>query len=114
MFIAALGRCMAAYSDLNKPELKREFEMLRWADPPSFEEYWQEVQQVRVLGYACDEGRYVKGVTTISVPVLGRSKQVVMAISAVGFSAQLTLEKISILANDLTAHAQIISRGLTL
>jgi len=113
MFIAALGRCMAAYSELNKPELKREFDMLRWADPPSFDEYWQEVQQVRVSGYACDEGRYVKGVTTVSVPVLGQSKQAVMAISAVGFTAQLTQEKIAVLANDLAAHAQIISRGLT-
>lgn len=113
MFIAALGRCMAAYSDLTKPELKREFEMLRWADPPSFEEYWQEVQQVRASGYACDEGRYVKGVTTVSVPVLGRGNQAVMAISAVGFSAQLSKEKVTVLANDLAAHAQIISRGLT-
>lgn len=113
MFIAALGRCMAAYSELNKAELKREFDMLRWADPPSFDEYWQEVQQVMVSGYACDEGRYVKGVTTVSVPVLGQGKQAVMAISAVGFTAQLTQEKIAVLANDLSAHAQIISRGLT-
>ncbi len=114
MFIAALGRCMAAYSDLSRTELKREFDLLRWADPPSFDEYWQEVQDVRVRGYSCDEGRYVKGVTTVSVPVLGRGEQAVMAISAVGFSAQLGPEKITALANDLIAHARVISRGLAL
>lgn len=112
MYVAALGRCMAAYSGQTKAEIRRQFALLRWENPPSFEQYWKDLESVRRDGFAIDEGRYVKGVTTVSVPVLDMAGRPLMAISAVGFSAQLDAQRIAMLAKDLRAHAQVISRAL--
>lgn len=113
MYIAALGRCMAAYSDLTKEELRERISGFRWESPPSFEEYFAEVQRVRERGYAVDDGNYVKGVTTISVPVVDASDRAVMAISAVGFSAQLDKAAIRQLGEDLHRRSREISRAIS-
>jgi DNA-binding IclR family transcriptional regulator len=112
-YVAALGRCMAAYSDLGEGELRRRFDELRWQDPPSFERYWADVQQVRRRGYAIDDGHFVRGVTTISVPVLDAKSKAVMAISAVGFSAQFKGTEQKALCEDMRQRATEISSALT-
>lgn len=113
LFIAALGRCMAAHSGLSRAALKKRFAVLRWEDAPSFETYWSEVEAARTKGYAIDAGRYVKGATTVSAAVVDAAGRPVMAISAVGFSAQLTGPKIKVLAQDLRQRASELSRSLS-
>ncbi len=112
MFIGALGRAMAANLDLDRPALRRQFTSLRWSDPPSFDEYAQEVEKARKLGYAVDADRYAQGVTTISSAVLAQPAQPVMAISAIGFSAQLKPSKVRAIGEDLRDCAVIASRAL--
>src|SRR5690606_7702298 len=56
MYIAALGRCMAAHSGLSTLELRRKVSELRWEEGPSFETYMREVEEVRRNGYAVDHG----------------------------------------------------------
>lgn len=113
MYLAALGRCMAAYSDLSKEQLRAQVESLRWENAPTFEEYFSEVQQVRDRGYAVDNGNYVKGVTTVSVPVVDASNRAIMAISAVGFSAQMNKAAVRQLGHDLHERAKSVSRALS-
>ena len=113
MYIAALGRCMAAYSDLTEAQLRERIAALRWENAPSFEDYYAEVRQVRTRGYAVDNGNYVKGVTTVSAPVVEASGRAVMAISAVGFTAQLNKSAIRQLGDDLHTRASKISRALS-
>jgi DNA-binding IclR family transcriptional regulator len=113
MYLAALGRCMAAYSDLSVDELRSRVESFRWENAPSFEEYYAEVQDVKERGYAVDNGNYVKGVTTVSAPVIDANKHAVMAISAVGFSAQLNRAAIRALGEDLRARAAEASRAIS-
>ena len=113
MYIAALGRCMAAYSDLTEDELRSVIEALRWENPPTFEEYWSEVQQVRDRGYAVDNGNYVRGVTTVSAPVVDAQNRAIMAISAVGFSAQMTRATIRELGEDLRERTKRVSRAIS-
>jgi len=113
MYIAALGRCMAAYSDLSEEQLRMHIESLRWEEAPSFGEYYAEVQQVRDRGYAIDNGNYVRGVTTVSAPIVDSSNKAIMAISAVGFSAQLSKTAIRQLGEELHARTEKISRALS-
>lgn len=113
LFIAALGRCMAAHSGLSRAALKKRFAVLRWEDAPSFEAYWTEVNAVRSKGYAIDAGHYVKGVTTVSAAVVDAGGQPVMAISAVGFSAQLTGAKLKALGEELRRRSAQVSRALS-
>lgn len=113
MYIAALGRCMAAYSGLSPADLRRRVSELRWEEGPSFDEYLADVEEVRRRGYAVDAGHYVRGVTTVSAPVLDAARQPVMAISAVGFTAQLGKSAIRALGEDLRARAQEITHALS-
>lgn len=112
MYIAALGRCMAAASSMTQDELRKKFAVLRWENQPSFEDYAQSVGQAAVNGYAVDEGNYVKGVTTVSAAVLDDASRPVMAISAVGFSAQLNKPLIQELGSFIRSRADKISSGI--
>jgi DNA-binding IclR family transcriptional regulator len=112
MYVAALGRCMAAHTELSPAELKLKFQALRWEDGPDFKDYLAEVAQVRERGYAVDNGSYAKGVTTVSSAVLDANGRPIMAISAVGFSGQLDAGGIQSLGELIKARAERVSRAL--
>lgn len=113
LYIAALGRCMAAYSDLTQEQLRKRIAGLRWENTPGFDEYYAEVKRVRSRGYAVDNGNYVKGVTTVSAPVVDSNNRAIIAISAVGLSAQLNKTAIRQLGEDLQIRTSSISRALS-
>ncbi len=113
MYIAALGRCMAAFSDLSPVELRGRVSQLRWEDGPNFEEYLADVKQVLKRGYAVDLGNYVKGVSTVSAAVIDNTNKPVMAISAIGFSAQLNAAAIKSLGEDIRDRASEISLAMS-
>ena len=113
MYVAALGRCMAAHSGLGKPALRQAFKFLRWESPPTFEHYWKSVQAARASGFAVDAGHYVRGATTVSAVVLDREGLPFMALSAVGFEAQLTATKVAALGADLRERAASVSGTLS-
>lgn len=120
LYIAALGRCMAAYSPLSPAELRSRISSLRWGisslrweDGPSFEAYMRDVEKVREVGYALDEGHYVKGITTVSSPILDEHRTPLMAISAVGFSAQFTPSSLQSLGEDLRDRCREASNSLS-
>ncbi len=113
MFIAALGRAMASQSGLSRTELKKKFQALRWEQQPTFDQYFKEVETARQDGYAVDNGTYVKGVTTISSAVLDTYGKPIMAISAIGFTAQLTPTQVEDLGQELQQRTANITRALS-
>lgn len=113
MMIAALGRCMAAHSGLSRKQLARIFAQLRWQNAPSFETYMDQVEEAKRRGYAVDEGHYVKGVTTVSAPVLGPDGKPTNAISAVGFTAQFAGHVLDRLAHEVRDIAREVTRAVS-
>lgn len=113
MYIAALGRSFAAHANLSPVELRSRFSSLRWENPPSFESYLAEIDEARANGYAIDIDRYVKGVTTVSAAVLDGTDAPVMALSAVGFSAQFDAASIQALGEDLRERAAEVTRAVS-
>ncbi len=113
MYIAALGRCMAAHSGLTPNELRSKLSGLRWQDGPSFEVYMQEVEKVRERGYAIDHGNYVRGVITASSPILNSQRQPVMAVSAVGFASQFSDSALKSLGEDLRNRCEEASAAIS-
>lgn len=113
MYLAALGRCMAAFSGLDLHELRSRISSLRWEDGPSFEVYLKDLDFVREHGYAVDHGNYVKGITTVSSPILDETGSPVMAISAVGISAQFTAKSIRTLGEDLRHRCEEATLALS-
>lgn len=113
MYIAALGRCMAAHSNLPATELRRKLSELRWEDGPSFDAYMLEVDEARSNGYAVDFGNYVKGVVTVSAPILDHHLQPVMAVSAVGFTTQFSDTGLKALGEDLRQRCEEASQAIS-
>jgi len=113
LFIAALGRCMAAFSGLSRSEVRREFETLRWENAPSFETYWDQVLFAKAHSFAVDRDNFVKGVTTVSSPILNANGEAIMCISAVGLTPQLTDALLNALSADLTRHTSEITAALS-
>lgn len=89
LFTSASGRLMAAFNDFMVAELKQRFTRARWQDAPSVEEWLKEVRFAGRAGYAVDEGRFRKGITTIAGPILNLEGYVDRAISVTAVSAQL-------------------------
>ncbi|HMN82597.1 MAG TPA: IclR family transcriptional regulator [Burkholderiaceae bacterium] len=113
MWIAALGRVIAAHSDLTVAQLKARFRALRWEEPLDFETYLAEVEEARRVGYAVDVGHFSRGITAVSAAVIDAAGQPLMAISPVGISAQLDRAAIRALGQDLRARTAEISRAMS-
>jgi DNA-binding IclR family transcriptional regulator len=111
LFVGGLGRCFAANSGLSKEEVKEKFELLRWENQPDFSTWWDEVQKIKDRGYAIDENAFVRGITTVAVPILNNSGEVELVISAIGFSGQFSIDSLGVLAADLLAEADKLSIG---
>ena len=112
MYLAALGRCMAAHSGLGTQELEQRFGQLRWDTKPSFEQYMKEVERARKTGYAVDNGNYAKGVTTVSAAVLNEHQKPIMAISAVGFTGRMNADDIGEMGEFIRNCANKVSSAL--
>lgn len=112
LYVAAFGRCMAAHSGLSRQALREVFRGLRWENPPSFEAWLRSVKQAREDGYAVDAGHFVRGATTVSSVVLDAAGAPVMALSAVGFEAQLGAAQLAALGGDLAERAATVGRAL--
>jgi DNA-binding IclR family transcriptional regulator len=111
--VGALGRCMVAQSGLSKAAARRAYAELRWQVPPGFERYWREVEAAGRDGYAVDADGFVRGITSVSAIVSDRLGAPLLAISAVGLSAQFSAASLAALAADVRAHAADISRAVT-
>ena len=86
LLISATGRLFAAFNDLSREELNREFAKLGWDHPPSFEEWLTEVGEARERGYAVDQGSYISGVTVVAGPIFIEKKQMIRSLVAVGIT----------------------------
>jgi DNA-binding IclR family transcriptional regulator len=89
LFIGALGRALAFYRKVTKNELRTHFAKMRWDNPPVFEQYWRDVQDVGKRGWAIDQGNFAKGITSLGVPVFDSSGSIRHGMVATTFQGQL-------------------------
>lgn len=112
MFIGALGRCFAAFSELSKGELKKAYFKIRVQDPVAIDEWLESLESVKLKGFAIDEGHFSKGFTTLSAPIFDSENRPYMAISAVAVSAQLSEEQTLDIAMSLNQASQRITAAI--
>src|SRR5262249_28579311 len=48
--ISATGRCVAAFGDYSDAQLETRFRKLRWDEPPSFDDWLEQVRETRTRG----------------------------------------------------------------
>lgn len=88
MFIGAMGRCVAAYADITRDELKRAYGELQWARAPGFDRYCREAEQVHRQGWATDDGDFIRGIQTIAAPIVDHRSNVRFCIANTLFQEQ--------------------------
>ena len=112
-FSSASGRCIAAYSGLKNEELKSRFQSVEWKNPPTFEEWLQDVNDVKKLGYAIDNGAFVQGVKVVAVPLLSSNRnQVRYCIACACLAGQFIGEEWDKLISDLKSVAESLEQSI--
>lgn len=110
--ISATGRCIAAFGDYDEQVLNARFATLRWDDPPTFEQWREQVAQTREQGYAVDPGNYISGVTVLAAPVWKGPGQLSHALVVLAIGNTLQREGMSGLQDALLSGARTLSNQL--
>ena len=112
LLLGAQGQVMAAFSGIDAQELRRQFDLLNFGRPISFDTFMSNVEDTRRRGWSVDEGYIVRGTVSISVPVFDRVRLPMFACSATMFSGQYDADNASRIAQDLRAIGESIERRL--
>lgn len=102
LHISATGRLFAAFSGEDPSTLRENFDRLVWEHPPTFDEWYEQVEQCRMNGFGVDQGNYISGVTVVAVPLFRSNGQMDRSLVAIGISEGLQSGKIKTLAKNLT------------
>lgn len=110
--ISATGRCIAAFGDHPETQLRERFDQLVWDNPPSFEQWLQQVAETRAQGFGVDDGNYIAGVTVLAAPVWKARGRPSHALVAIGLGSALKRSGLSELQVALRASADTVTRQL--
>lgn len=108
----AAGRCVAAHADFSADQIARLFRKVRWECPLSFDQFIMEVELVRNRGWSLDVGNFVRGATTVAVPVFDDLGRIRSCLFGTMFSSQHPEEAYPALADELKAAASWASSRL--
>lgn len=88
ILLGATGRIMAPHLGLSDEELRAQFDRLRWAQPISFEEFRQGVEEASERGWALDDGHFSTGTLAVAAPVTDGTGAARYSLVAVVFRGQ--------------------------
>ncbi len=111
--ISATGRCLAAFGNFSEKEIEQRFKTLRWDEPPTFEEWKEQIAQTRAQGFAVDVGNYISGVTVVAVPVWKTRAKLSHALVAIGIGSALKRNGLPQLQEALLVSAKNLSNQLS-
>lgn len=110
--ISATGRCIAAFDNYSEADLKARFKTLRWDEPPTFEQWQEQIAQTKAQGFAIDEGNYISGVTVVAAPVWKTRAKLSHALVAIGIGSALKRNGLTELQGALLVSAKNLSNQL--
>ncbi len=87
--ISATGRCVVAFGEYDKAELKERFGRIDTPGTISFSRWWKMVQETRKQGYSFDEGNFIPGVSILAVPVF-QGEEIRYSLVAIGLTDQFS------------------------
>lgn len=110
--ISATGRCIAAFGGHEPEALRERFDQLRWDNPPSFDQWMEEVEATRRSGFAVDTGRYMSGVQVLAAPVFAGSETPTHALVVLGLESAVRAAGQDRLGDALRREASLVSARL--
>jgi len=110
----ASGVVIAAFGDSSEPELETLLAQVEWYDKPPFAEFQARVREAKHAGFSVDRGSMYRGVTLVSVPVLSRSWELLLILTAAGHAHDLDDDAVGALSRGLQSAAGRLSDSLPL
>lgn len=104
--VGAPGRCFAAESGLAREVLEEKFGALRLDQPPSFDEWYRDVERTRRNHIGIDRSNYIRGVTGIATLLPANSHENVRGIVLVGPEQQLPERRLRTVYRKLSGAAE--------
>jgi DNA-binding IclR family transcriptional regulator len=111
-FAGAVGRCYGALANLDRDALKTWFEAVQWQAPPSFDDYYEDVQSAKSEGYAFDFGQLFIGLEIVASIVTDSTGKARLGISGINIAGQLERAELQRLGMDIRDSADWISETL--
>ena len=102
----AMGRCVAAASDMADADLEKAIAGLDWHARPKPERYLADVRAAAAQGYAFDDGDFMLGVTSVAAPVMNREGAVSHCIVATTFKGRLDRQGLRTLGQAVHAAGE--------
>lgn len=105
LLIGATGRSIAAFENWSRDAIEEAYAQLHWQRPLAIDQYLDEVDKARQVGWAADEGWFIRGATTLAAPVSRSPGRVDYCVTATMFNAQHSPEACAAIGNALIAIA---------
>lgn len=112
LYGGAMGRCLAARSPLLQTELISRFRGVRWHQPPSVEEFLDQVKAAHANGWALDENQFNQFFSSIAAPIIDESDRIRYCVTQTMFAGQHTPVEIRELGEATLRLADHASRRL--
>lgn len=110
----ASGVIMAAFGNSSEEELEALLSQVEWYQRPSFRDFLARVKEAKQSGFAVDRGAMFRGMTLVSVPVLSPSWELLLILTAAGYSHDLDDEAVGTLSRAMQSAAGRLSDSLPL
>jgi DNA-binding IclR family transcriptional regulator len=110
----ASGVIMAAFGNISEAELEARFSQVEWYQKPSFPDFLTRVKEARKAGLAVDRGTMFQGITQVSVPILSRSWELLLTITAAGHTHDLDGDRVAPLSRAMQSAAAQLSESMRL
>lgn len=110
--VSATGRLIAAHHAESTKVLKTKFQAIAWDNPPTFEQWMQEVELARLQGWAVDRDNFMRGITVVAVPILSTHGTLTHTLVAAGLSSQLNKASTMALVSAMLREAEDLRGSL--
>jgi DNA-binding IclR family transcriptional regulator len=110
----ASGIVIAAFGGNSEEEVEAAFSQVHWYEKPSFQDFLTRVKETKQSGFAVDRGTMFRGVTLVSVPILSRSWELLLILTAAGHSHDLDDAAVGALSRAMQSAAGRLSDSLPL
>ena len=102
----AMGRCVAASSDLREEDMAQAIDKLQWHARPKLDRYLSEVRTAAQHGYAVDDGDFLQGITSVAAPIVSRDGALAHCIVATTFKGRFDREELRELGRAVRAAGE--------
>jgi DNA-binding IclR family transcriptional regulator len=109
LMIGAMGRCIAARSNIPESELAETIQSLHWHSAPKLDRYLTEIRQAATNGYGIDDGDFLLGITSVAAPIISREGALTHCIAATTFKERFDREELRTLGRAVRAAAEAIA-----